>query len=115
MPVLDDNKEMSSDQGKCVAKDSCHSQRDQRHGSVHGNENEQEDEVFPRSSTPIEHDAASLESPTTPNWQEYKRTLQQKKQLLLQVRESKRTSALEETTTHFYQHDQGIEENTLTA
>ena len=92
MPVLDDNKEMSSDPGKRVAKDSCHSQRDQRHGSIHGKEKEKEEEVFPRSSTPIEHDAASLESPTTPDWQEYKRTLQHKKQLLLQVREYKRTS-----------------------
>ena len=91
MPVLDENKEMSSDPGKRVAKDSCHSQRDQGHGSVHVNKKEQEDEVFPRSSTPIEHDAASLESPTTPDWQEYKRTLQQKKQVLLQVREFKRT------------------------
>ena len=75
MPVLDDNKEMSSDPGKGVAKDSCHSLRYQRHGSIHGNEKEQEEEVFPRSSTPIEHHISSLESPTTPDWQEYRRTL----------------------------------------
>ena len=65
----------------------------QQHLRNYGQQN-----VYPRSSTPVGQDAMSPRSPippgnstsptspTSPDWQEYKRTLQHKKQVLLQVR-----------------------------